>query len=191
MAIWERAGVSREEWAAETLRKNRTSETYDLIEHAIDCEHEGRERDELTEALHERIDEGADEQRLLSTMPVAQIVTLICRDLGIRPNWSELEIDEEEFDPDERTMRALRLGKYEAPDVPPPSTPSGGDDFSRGAGARGEPDGECESAPADPGGAFEAEPEPDITVVEAPPNLFDAAHAPARPRPPDPRPWMA
>jgi hypothetical protein len=165
--IWERDGVSREVWEAENLRKSRTAEAYDLIEHAIDSDYGGRERDRLTEALYERIDEAADEQRLLSTMPIAQVVALICHDLGIRPRWDRLEPDEDEdFDPDERTLRALRLGKYEVPDIPPPC-------------------GEGESAPADPGGASEA---PQALNRDPAPALEPMADFNP---PPDPRPWMA
>jgi hypothetical protein len=137
---WEYAGVTREVWEAEQLTKSRTAEAYDLVERAIDCGWHGRARDELTEALYDRMDEGADEQRLISTMPIAQVVTLICRDLGIRPKWKDLDTGDDEdadFEPDERTMLALRLGKYEL--APPRDTALEALDFDRPASARAPP----------------------------------------------------
>jgi hypothetical protein len=119
---WQEAGVDEARWEQISHASSCSADARELIERAIGMEYDLDEQDRLTEALSERMVEGRDEAAFLSDAPVAQIVAVICRDLGFKPNWKHLGYADEDG-LDEATLRALRLGKYE----PPPLAADGGD----------------------------------------------------------------
>jgi hypothetical protein len=108
---WERRGMSRAEYVEESRVDIRRDTSRELLQKAIEAETDWTKQDRLACALLERIDDGADEARYLSTTPIAQVVAQICGDLGLDPDWRQFEPEDLYFLGEDGAF-ALIHGRY-------------------------------------------------------------------------------
>lgn len=85
--IREQADAGRERQQAEAARKERVER---IVERLIRAEAaDEAEGDRLADEAYERL-EGDDIYGQLSARPVSEIIALICQDLGLEPDWTQL-----------------------------------------------------------------------------------------------------
>jgi hypothetical protein len=110
---WETAGVSQDDWLSTQRANFRGQQAYDAIEQVIQTERGAQALDRLTIELADRIDSGLDEARFASQAPIGEVIAMICRELGFKPDWSELSAEDTDLEP--ATLAKLRLGRYDPP----------------------------------------------------------------------------